>query len=134
MSGSVLPSASELHLAKRSLKADVRTKSSQAPTPAGKAVEMTPNQIASVVFDLAAIRFGEKDEALALTLGVSRSLVSRWRSPEHREVPSLAQVMTLGPEFQRLFVKELSKFHGFGRLALLDLVESLGELASAVGE
>lgn len=95
---------------------------------------MSPNQIASVVFDMAAMRFGEKDESLALTLGVSRSLVSRWRSPEHREVPSLAQVMTLGPEFQRIFIKELSKFHGFGRLALMDLVESLGELAEAVNQ
>src|SRR5688572_2719774 len=134
MSGSVLTSTADHQLAKRSLHADVRTKRSQAPQQAGNAVEMTPNQIESDVFDCACIRFGEKDESLALTLGVSRSLVSRWRSPEHREVPSLTQVMTLGPGFQWLFVKELSKFHGFGRLALLDLVESLGELSAAVGE
>lgn len=129
-SNSVLPSTEELHLAKRSLRMDVRTKGSQATNQAEKS--MSSAQIASVVFDMACIRFGEKDESLALTLGVSRSLVSRWRSPEHREVPSLAQVVALGPEFQRLFLKELSKFHGFGRLALLDLVESLGELAEAV--
>ena len=129
-SSSVLPSAADLQLQKRSLKVGARKNLSQ---PAGTE-QMTPEMQASVVFDMACIRFGQKNQAIALTAGVSESLVSRWRNPEHREVPSLSQVVALGPEFQRLFAREQSKFYGFGKRALLDLVEAVGELAEAVGE
>lgn len=130
MSHSVLPTAADLQLQKRSLRVEPRKILKQSSEP----TEMTPEMVASVVFDAAAIRFGQKNAALAITLGVSESLISRWRNPEHREVPSLVQVIALGADFQRLFVKEQSKFYGFGRKALLDLVDAVGELSVAVGE
>ena len=113
---------------------DVRTKSSPVQIQAGNAREMTPTQIASVIFDMACIRFGEKDEALAITVGVSRSMVTRWRDLDAREVPNTAQIAALGEDFNRIYGKVRNRFYGFGKRALIDLLDSVGELAEAVGE
>lgn len=102
-----------------------------------KPVEMTPQQVSAVVYDMAAIRFGLKNLAIAHILKeagcpASESLISKWRNPNYTESPSMMQLCAHGVEFQRLLQKEWSKFHGFGRLALLDAVTALGELAEAL--
>ena len=130
MRGSVLPTASELELQKHSLKVQPRKVLSHERGT----VEMSPEMLTSVLFDQACLRFGKKNLWIATTLGVSESLVSRWRNPDHREGPSLAQVIALGEEFQRAFKKEQEKYHGWGRKALMDVIEAVGELAEAVGE
>jgi hypothetical protein len=130
MASSVLPSTSELQLQKHSIKVGVRKVLSHDPG----IVEMTPEMLASVLFDKACIRAGKKNLWIASTLDVSESLVSRWRKVEHREVPSLVQVLSLGEDFQRAFKKEQEVYHGWARKALIDLVGAMGELAEAVGE
>lgn len=101
-----------------------------APEP--KTLEMTPEMVASVVFDMACIAFGAKNQALALVLGVNESRISRWRNVHESDVPSTAQVIALGPEFERVYNKQHSMFRGFGRRALLDMVDALGLVAAAV--
>jgi len=100
-------------------------------------VEMTPSMVASVVYDKAVIRSGLKALAISEMLRVaecpaSESLISRWRNPTQRESPSLVQLCAHGPEFLRLFKRELEVYHGWGRLALLDVVNALGDLAEAM--
>jgi hypothetical protein len=123
-------------LQKQTLKASMRQKVTQQIETPRKAQEMSPRQLASVLFDMACIAYGQKNEALALTITeqmgdtVSGSLVGRWRSAEAREIPSTAQILALGPEFGRLYQKAHTKHFGWGRRALLDLAAALGEVAS----
>jgi hypothetical protein len=92
---------------------------------------MTPDQQAAVVFDMSCIRMwgNGAGKQVALRLQVSESLVSRWRSADYRELPSIGQVAALGPDFIRLLQKEQGKFYGFSRQALLDLIAVVEDLA-----
>lgn len=128
MSRSIAEATETLQLRNHSLKAPARRIPSQ---PAGT-VEMTPEIRASVLFDMACIRFGEKNSTLAAMCGVSESLVSRWRKPNQRELPSIGQVFALGSEFLRLFKAEQSKCFGWGTTALMDVVKAVGELAEEI--
>ncbi len=128
MSRSIVEATTGLQLRKHSLKAPAR----RIPSQDVDAVEMTPEMKASVLFDMACIRFGEKNLTLALTCGVSESLVIRWRNPHQRELPSIGQVFALGPEFLRLFKAEQSRHFKWGTTALLDVVKAVGELAEEI--
>jgi hypothetical protein len=44
------------------------------------------------------------------------------------------QIVALGPEFQRCLKKAQDQYHGWGKLALLELIDAVGDLAEAVGE
>lgn len=96
-------------------------------------VDMTPEMQLSVVFDMACIRMwgAGAGKQVALSLGVSASLVSRWRSPDQRELPSTVQLVALGPDFLRIYNREQAKFYGFDKRALMDLLQSAAELAQA---
>lgn len=135
MRSSVVPSASELELKKHVLPARTRKILSHPPWT----VEMTPQIKASVIFDMACKRRDLKNLAIALELQardfrVSESLVSRWRNGDYPELPNGAHVVALGLEFERAYHMCASKVNGYGRMALIDIAESLGELAAAVGE
>lgn len=95
---------------------------------------MTPEMQASVVLDMACLRMWGTGagKQVALITGVSESLVSRWRNPDQRELPSIGQVATLGADFIRIYQKEQRKFYGFGRQALLDLLAVVEDLAQEV--
>lgn len=120
-------------LQKRTVKASLRQKVThevaEAPIQAQIA---SAHELASVLFDMACIRFDQKNEALALTISevtgstVSASLVGRWRKAHEREVPNEAQLLALGSEFNRIHQRLKSDHFGWGRSALLDLVDALG--------
>ena len=101
---------------------------------------MTPYQQASVLFDLACVRFGEKNLALALTISaatgqtVSESMVSRWRNVGQRDLPNEAQLLALGSAFNRLYYREKRDHFGWARLALIDLITAVGDVALNQGD
>jgi hypothetical protein len=135
MNRSVLPSTSELHLKKHSLPAPTR----KILSDSRGFVEMSPQIKASLLFDMACLRLDLKNLAVALELQkrefrVSESLVSRWRSGDYAELPNGAHIASLGPDFERAYHLCSSRVNGFGKRALIDLVEAVGELAEAVGE
>ena len=107
------------------LKADVRRKS----TPASGLVEMTPQMLAAVCFDEAVIAAGLTNKGIASDLGVNESIVGRWRNLDAKESPSLVYVTRLGPEFVRLLTRGYSRRCGWGRLALIDLITAVGDVA-----
>lgn len=135
-SSSQVQSASKLDdalLHKKALRSGLRQKLEQ---PA-QVVEMGPDALAAVLLDMAAIEFGEKNDALGIriaeAMGLEKpldgSLIAKWRKPHEREQPSYAQVMALGPEFNRILRKLESKHFGWARQSLLDLVDALEDVA-----
>lgn len=70
-------------------------------------------------------------EAAAL-LGVSESLVTRWRSPHHRETPSLVQFMRLPSNFHVAWLRAMNPRVGFGQQLLRRLLDDLSDLALVV--
>jgi hypothetical protein len=68
-------------------------------------------------------------ELTAQGFRVSKSLVSRWRSPEYAELPTYAHVVALGPDFERVYSRVVRKANGWGRVALLDLLDAAGDVA-----
>lgn len=107
-------------------------KAGQVRTPHPKAglIEMTPEMLISVCFDEACMAAGLSNKEIASACGIaSDSMVSRWRSPEHKDCPSLVQVLKLGPDFLRLMNRGFSRRCGWGAKALLDLAHAVGEIA-----
>jgi hypothetical protein len=98
-------------------KVEVRTERSQTPE------------------DLSAVLFAGAMDAAHLTVKeaaghakVSESLVRRWRSPHHREVPSHVQLLMMPPAFQLAYSRGHSRHFGFAQQALLRLGEALGDI------
>jgi DNA-binding transcriptional regulator YiaG len=71
---------------------------------------------------------------VAQLVGVSESLVNRWRSPHHRECPSFVQLLKLPPSFQFQLHRALNRHYGFGRQLLVRVLDDLGAIGLAVGE
>lgn len=69
---------------------------------------------------------------VAHLLGVSESLVNRMRSVNYREGVSFTQMLRLPPSFHLSLHREMNRRFGFGRQALLDLLDAAGVLALAV--
>jgi hypothetical protein len=67
-------------------------------------------------------------------VGVSESLVNRWRSPNHRECPSFVQLLKLPPSFHFQLHRAMNRHYGFGRQLLARVLDDLGAVAVAVGE
>jgi hypothetical protein len=96
--------------------------------------QMTPLQKASLVFDLAIVRRDVKGDWIATTLTeagfrVNNAMVSKWRSPDYTELPTYAHIVALGPEFERAYAKAISQVNKWSRVALMDVVAALGDLA-----
>lgn len=118
-------------LQKQTLKAGLRQKQTQQPEDAES------HRLAGALFDMACIEFGEKNQALGIRIAealgmdnpISESLIARWRKADARERPNLTQMMALGSEFNRIFRKHESRHRGWGKRALLDLVEAVEAVA-----
>lgn len=111
------------------------TKDSQPETPRTNCSQ-DPQVEAAQRFDEALTRAGLSSKEVATVLGVSDSLVNRWRSPNYRETPSFIQVCCLEMQsfsFALALHRVNSRRHGFGRAALSRLLEAAGDLAT-VGE
>jgi hypothetical protein len=96
--------------------------------------EITPLEKASVIFDMAAIRCGFKGDYIATALtasgyAVNEGKVSKWRSAAYTELPTYAHIAALGQDFERAFCQAAREVNGWGRLALLDVVKAIGDLA-----
>ena len=105
------------------------------PHPRAGIVEMTPEMLVSVCFDEAVIAAGLSNKEIATTCGIaSDSMVSRWRSADQKDCPSLVQVLKLGPDFLRLMNRGFSRRCGWTNKALLDIAASLGEIAVVLEE
>ena len=89
---------------------------------------------------MAVIKRDVKNQWIALELAskgfrVGEPLVSKWRDPDADELPTYAHIVALGIDFEHAYFKALSKVNGWGRIALIQVAESLGEaLALAVNE
>lgn len=108
------------------------------PNPSqSEPVRSNPSQdaeaLASTLFAQAMDDAGLTTAEVAYLVQHSESLVSRWRSPEHREQPSFAQLLRLPPSFHLALHKRLDKHYGFSRAALLEAIDALGRLGQAVG-
>lgn len=130
------PSLPSGPLQKETLKAALRQKVTHDTRSGEKSAEISASvKLASTLFDMACIAYGQKNEALALTITeamgstVSASLVGRWRKAHEREVPSDAQILALGSDFNRIYYRMKNKHFGWSRRTLLDLAESLGDVA-----
>lgn len=66
--------------------------------------------------------------------GVSESLVNRWRSQDYRDSPSLVQLLRHPVSFHVALNAALNRRYGFGRAALVRLLEAAGNLAFAAEE
>ena len=118
------------------LKATLR--SSERSRPRGDALgfsEHDPDALreserdAARLLDQAFTDAGLETKVIADLCGVSPSLVEKWRSTEARGGPSFLQLLCLPPAFHLAMNKLLNQRYGFGRAALLDLLDAVGRLA-----
>jgi hypothetical protein len=89
---------------------------------------------ASLYFRTALAAAGLKPEYVAVHLSaqgfrVSPVLVSYWQNPTRSELPNGAHLVALGPEFERVYSRVVRKANGWGRLAILGLLDAAGDVA-----
>lgn len=105
------------------------------PTTARKIVtQPDPVAIASQLFDEAVTLSGLSANSIAITLQVSESLVSRWRSTRQRELPSYGQLVALPVEFQAALQQVHNRRFQFGQAALRRLLTAIGDVAFCMGD
>lgn len=92
--------------------------------------EQLAAEVLSAAFDAA----GLENKQIAYLCGVSVSLVEKWRTPEQRGCPSLVQMLLLPPAFHLCLHRQLNKHFGFGKAALVQLLEAAGALALVIHE
>jgi hypothetical protein len=91
------------------------------------------DRISAEIFDAALTAADIESTWVAAHLGVSESLVSRWRSPNYTEAPSFTQMLRLPVSFHWELNRATSKRFGFGRRAIAQVLEGLGMLAMEQG-
>jgi len=113
------------------------------PTQADEAraiIQEIAQELAAHTFDDAVEGARLTNQVIAFELGISESLVGRWRNPAARESPSIVQLQQIGqmPDVGPVFLCEVNKActrrNGLGRRVLRSLLDSVGDLAVAVGE
>lgn len=104
-----------------------RTNCSPEPEPRTKD---SADAEAAAIFDDALTGARITSKEVAALVGVSESLVNRWRSPNYREAPSFTQMLRLPVSFHWHLNKALNRKYGFGRQALAQVLEGLGMLAA----
>jgi hypothetical protein len=109
------------------LKAAFRT-SEQPAQPVGKTEQ--PDALAAELLNAAFDAAGLENKEIAHLCGVSVSLVEKWRSPETRGCPSFLQLLLLPPSFHWHLHKAINRHFGFGRLALIELLDAAGLVAA----
>lgn len=85
--------------------------------------------LAAQLFDEALTASGLTTADVAYLLHCSESLVRRMRSHDARERISFPQLLKLPPSFHWALHKAMNRHFGFGRQALLDLLDAAGRLA-----
>jgi len=93
-----------------------------------------PVRKASLYFRSALVAAGLKPEYVAVHLSaqgfrVSPVLVSYWQNPTRSELPNGAHLVALGPEFERVYSRVVRQANGWGRLAILGLLDAAGDVA-----
>jgi hypothetical protein len=108
------------------LKGEQPTQVTERPEGAS---QLDAQELAAVLLDQALILWGDEGEskAVAATLGISESLVGKWRRTDERASPSLIQLVALGPVFLGLLNKVEGRYHRRAERALLDLALAVGE-------
>jgi hypothetical protein len=104
------------------------------PSPAFPKQEALDRAYATcaALFDAAMTGANLRNQDVAYLLGVSESLVRKWRSAEARVCPNHVQLEQLPLSFKWHLFKAMSNRYGFARTALLRLVDSAGLLALGV--
>lgn len=90
--------------------------------------------VAAQIFHDALDISGITSKFVAQHLEVSESLVSRWRNPAYRELPSLGQLVQLPLSFQIGLLKAWNRKFGLGRALLREFLDAVGSLALMVSE
>lgn len=90
------------------------------------------DRLAAELFDAALTHARISSTFVAVHLGVSESLVSRWRSPNYREQPSFSQMLRLPFSFQLGLHKAMNQRFGFGAAALRELLDAVGLVAAGM--
>jgi hypothetical protein len=88
--------------------------------------------VAAKLFDEALSAAGLDSKVVAHLVGVSISLVDKWRSPNEERSPSLAQLLSLPFAFHLELHRAMNRHFGFGRAALRRLIDAVGELAGGL--
>jgi hypothetical protein len=91
-----------------------------------------PDAVASELFDTALTAAGLTTAEVAYLFKCSESVVRRMRSKDARERVSFGQMLRLPPAFHIELHRAMNRRFGFGRAALLRLLDAVGEFA-AVG-
>jgi len=88
------------------------------------------SELAARWFDEALTRAGLESKEVAHLLGVSVSLVDKWRSTNEQRCPSFVQMLCLPPRFHFELHRVMNRHFGFGRAALARVIEAAGDLAA----
>lgn len=89
----------------------------------------TSEHLAAALLDEAMENAGLTNKEVAHLCDVSVSLVEKWRSTEARGCPSFVQMLCLPPAFHLELQRAMNRRFGFGRAALMQLLEAAGSLA-----
>jgi hypothetical protein len=92
--------------------------------------EIDADSMASELFDEALTAARITTAEVAYLFGCSESVVRRMRSKDARERVSFAQLLRLPPAFHIELHRVMNRRFGFGRAALLRLLDAVGDLAS----
>lgn len=106
----------------------VRT-SEQLKVPFRSSEQAQPDALAAELLNAAFDAAGLENKQIAGLCCVSVSLVEKWRSAESRGCPSFLQMLLLPPSFHVELHKAMNKHYGYGRQAVLDLLDAVGRLA-----
>jgi transcriptional regulator with XRE-family HTH domain len=118
---------------------DARTNSSREPAARTNCSEEA-ERLAALFFDeglreakdLAGAPAPISSKEVASLLGVSESMVNRWRSTNYREGPSFTQMLRLPLSFHLALHRAMNRRFGFGRHALRRVLDAVGDLALAI--
>lgn len=111
--------------------ADPILRNSENGDPAVRNAEDDRYAVSAELFDAALNdpRANLTNKEVAHLVGVSESLVQKWRTPSARTCPSFVQLLRLPPAFHLALHRSMNRRFGFGRAALVDLLEAVGSLA-----
>lgn len=85
--------------------------------------------ISAALIDDTMTRARLTNQEVAYVVGVSESLVQKWRSADARACPSFAQLLRLPPTFHLELLKTMNGRFGFGRALLRAALDALADVA-----
>lgn len=113
----------------------VRTSESDLADVARPADDDEAIAAAAALFDEALKRSGlDNNKDVAALIGVSQSLVDKWRRPNEPASPSLVHMMKLPATFHWEFIRGLFRRYRLARLAAREIESASSVMALAAGE